>query len=58
MSPKKKKKIHETHFDDVSTTVRFGKIPIKRGIKKFSIQAVDLCNILDWECNNYEEVYN
>ncbi len=59
MSPRKKKKlVHQTHSDEIGELVRFGKVPTKRGIKKFSAQTIDLKNVLDWECDHYEEVYN
>jgi len=57
MSPKKKKKLaHQTHFDELD--VKNDKIPVERGIKKFSVQIIDLQNVLDWECDHYKEVYN
>jgi len=59
MSPRRKKKlIHLIHFDEANELVGFDKVPIKRGIKKFLAQTIDLNNVLDWECDHYEEVYN
>lgn len=59
MSPRKKRKlVHQTHLDEVNELMRFDKSLDKRGIKKFSAQTIDLNNVLDWECDHYEEVYN
>ncbi len=61
MSPRKKKKLaHQTHSDDE----KLGYVPQKvaktarRGIKKFIAETVDIRNVVEWECDNYEEVYN
>lgn len=63
MSPKKKKKLkHQTHeVDDKTITYiphKIHKGSERRGIRKFITESVDLVDVVGWECENYEEVYN
>jgi len=59
MSPRSKKKLtRQTHSDDgVYVPQKVSKTD-RRGIKKFIAETIDIKNVIDWECDNYEEVYN
>jgi hypothetical protein len=59
MSPKKKRKLkHQTHKEVVRYIPhRITKGPSRRGLKKFLAQSVDIFNPIEWESENYEEVY-
>jgi hypothetical protein len=58
MSPKKKGKLkHQTHEGETYIPHKVSKSN-RRGIKKFITGTIDVDNTLDWESENYEEVYN
>ena len=57
MSPRKRRKIvHLAHSTDELEARKFDKSS-KRGTKKFCVATVDIENIIDWECENYDLVY-
>ena len=61
MSPKKKRKLkHQAHEEVLQLYIpcKFHKGPERRGIRKFITGTIDVNSILDWESDNYEEVYN
>lgn len=59
MSPKKKGKLkHQTHEGGNYIPRKVSKGQDRRGIKKFMINTIDVEHVLDWEADNYEEVYN
>jgi len=61
MSPKRKKKLnHQTHQGGVKnyTPHNIQRGSKRRGIRRFIHTSVDLKHILDWESDNYKEVYS
>lgn len=57
MSPRKRKKlVHLEHIGVELEARKFDKSS-KRGIKKFCTGTIDIENIIDWECENYDQVY-
>ena len=61
MSPKRRKKlIHQEHTEDISYAPpqKYVKNTTRRGIKKFCAEIIDITNIMDWESDNYDIVYN
>lgn len=59
MSPRKKKKLkHQTHEKGIHIPHKVHKGSERRDLRKFITETVDVTNMLDWESENYEEVYN